>query len=105
MLTCIHSSTELSTAIAMTTQLLFVEVTKPGCRACMRVGRAVQRLGREYEGRVRFVVMDGYELREVAQRLGVRAMPTFVVYKGGKRVDHFASSCGDTVEMYIKDNL
>lgn len=65
----------------------------------------MQRLGREYEGRVRFVVMDGYELREVAQRLGVRAMPTFVVYKGGKRVDHFASSCGDTVEMYIKDNL
>lgn len=101
----ITSSAALSTAIALTPCLLILQITRPGCRACAYVTRLIPKLARRYDGRVKFVVMDGYALPELAQSLGVRAMPTFVVYKGGKRVDHFVASRLDSIEMNIQDWL
>jgi thioredoxin-like negative regulator of GroEL len=44
-------------------------------------------------------------LQDVAARLGIRGLPTFVLYKHGQRVDHFTSASIDTIEQGITDNI
>lgn len=44
-----------------------------------------QRFSEEFPG-AHFVKVDVDEVPDVAQELGVRAMPTFIVFKGGEKV-------------------
>lgn len=40
-----------------------------------------------FKDKIHFVKLDTDELDTVAQQLGVRAMPTFFFFRGGKKVD------------------
>lgn len=41
----------------------------------------------EFKDKVHFVKFDVDELPELSQELGIRAMPTFLFYKNGQKVD------------------
>lgn len=41
----------------------------------------------EFKDKVHFVKFDVDELPELSQELGIRAMPTFLFYKNGNKVD------------------
>lgn len=71
----------------------------------MAMRRTVRRVAAKHAHHARFLEMDADDDVHFAQKLGVRALPTFILYKDGKRVDHFASSSGDRLELYIEDNL
>jgi thioredoxin-like negative regulator of GroEL len=43
--------------------------------------------------------------QDVANKLGIRGLPTFVLYKNGKRIDHFTSADKDTIQQNIMDNI
>lgn len=45
-----------------------------------------------FKGKVHFVKFDVDELPAVTQALGVRAMPTFYFFKGGKKVDEMVGA-------------
>lgn len=44
------------------------------------------------KGKVHFVKFDVDELPQVTQSLGVRAMPTFFFFEGGKKVDEMVGA-------------
>ena len=61
------------------------------CKNCKRIAPEVEALAEKMEG-VRFYTMDVDESDDVAEELGVVAVPAFVFFKNGKKVGAYAGS-------------
>jgi len=55
------------------------------CGPCKVIAPQVVKFSEEYPN-AHFVKIDVDEVPDVAQELGIRAMPTFVIFKGGEKV-------------------
>lgn len=53
----------------------------------------------------RFYKLDVDEVPEVAQELGIRAMPTFLLFKNGEKVGEVVGANPKALEAAIKSNL
>jgi len=52
----------------------------------------------------RFYKLDVDEVPEVAQELGIRAMPTFMLFKNGEKVGEVVGANPKALEAAIKSN-
>ena len=52
-----------------------------------------------------FLKVDVDEVADVAQQVGIGAMPTFHLYKGGQKVDDLVGADAKKLEELIKKNL
>ena len=50
---------------------------------------------------VRFYKVDVDEVPDLAQELGIRAMPTFVIFKNGEKVDEVVGANPKAIEAAI----
>jgi thioredoxin 1 len=57
------------------------------CAPCVSIGRTLEELAPQYEGKVRIVKCNAEVAIETAASLGVRGLPHLVVLKAGKAVD------------------
>jgi thioredoxin 1 len=53
----------------------------------------------------RFYKLDVDEVPDVAQELGIRAMPTFLLFKGGDKVAEVVGANPKALEAAIKANV
>jgi thioredoxin 1 len=53
----------------------------------------------------RFYKIDVDEVPDVAQELGIRAMPTFLLFKGGDKVAEVVGANPKALEAAIKANI
>src|SRR5579884_4089767 len=56
------------------------------CVHCRALAPVYQQLSEEYQGRLRFTVLNSDEELRISALLGVQALPTFIVFKGGEEV-------------------
>jgi thioredoxin 1 len=70
-------------ALIRTHPLLVVDCWAPWCGPCRRVGPVVESLAGEYAGRIVFAKLNTDEHQQVAQRYGISAIPTLLLFKGG----------------------
>jgi thioredoxin 1 len=56
------------------------------CAPCRALGPTLEEVAAEYHGKVKVVKMNVDENSEVPSQLGVRSIPTLMVFKGGKQV-------------------
>ncbi|KNE67782.1 thioredoxin [Allomyces macrogynus ATCC 38327] len=61
------------------------------CGPCRAISPIFERLSTETKG-VTFLKCDVDEQAEVAQEFGIRAMPTFMFFKGGEKVDEIVGA-------------
>lgn len=90
--------------------LVVVQVKAPWCRSCKALEPKVRRLAREFAGDVRFFEMN-YEDKDnkpIAYQMGVKAMPTFLFYRGAAgKVEQFTCGPGrsamlrEKIEVYV----
>ena len=59
----------------------------PWCGPCKRVGPILEELAQKLEGKLKVAKINVDENPSVPAQLGVRSIPTLVVYKDGKVVD------------------
>jgi len=57
------------------------------CAPCRRLAPIVEELANEYTGKVKFCKVNVEEEGELAQRFGIRSIPTIIIFKDGKPVN------------------
>lgn len=65
---------------------VLVDLWAPWCGPCRMVSPALERLATEFAGRVKLVKVNVDEAPDVAERFGVRGIPTLLVMHGGEVV-------------------
>jgi thioredoxin 1 len=66
---------------------VLVDFWAPWCGPCLRVAPFLEELAQKMEGRLKVAKMNVDENPSVPSQLGIRSIPTLVVYKEGKVVD------------------
>ncbi|CDS10623.1 hypothetical protein LRAMOSA11109 [Lichtheimia ramosa] len=56
------------------------------CGPCRMISPIFEELAHKYPG-VRFYKVDVDDVADVSQEVGIRAMPTFILYKNGEKFD------------------
>eukprot|EP00183_Erythrolobus_madagascarensis_P006002 CAMPEP_0185843962 /NCGR_PEP_ID=MMETSP1354-20130828/307_1 /TAXON_ID=708628 /ORGANISM="Erythrolobus madagascarensis, Strain CCMP3276" /LENGTH=178 /DNA_ID=CAMNT_0028543557 /DNA_START=141 /DNA_END=677 /DNA_ORIENTATION=+ len=85
--------------------LVMVKVAAKWCRACKKVERPFARVAEKWDSQLKCAAVDYQESPDIVVELGIRSLPTFVLYKNGQRIDHFSARDADTLEEHVLDNL
>jgi thioredoxin 1 len=65
---------------------VLVDFSATWCQPCRAIAPLVDQLAGEYEGRIKVTALDIDESPVVAQKFGIRGVPTLLMIKGGKVV-------------------
>ena len=71
-------------ALAKTYPYLVVDCWAPWCGPCRRVGPVVEALAAEFAGRIAFAKLNTDENQQAAQRFGISAIPTLLLFQSGR---------------------
>jgi thioredoxin 1 len=66
---------------------VLVDFTATWCGPCRMIAPIIEEMAAEYAGRAVIGKMDVDENPEVSMNLGIRSVPTLMIFKGGKMVD------------------
>ena len=62
----------------------FIDFWAEWCGPCKMVAPVVERLAKEYDGRMTFVKVNVDEFPEISRRYSVRSIPTMIIFREGK---------------------
>ncbi len=71
------------------------------CGPCKVIAPQIVKMSDAYPG-ARFYKLDVDEVPDVAQELGVRAMPTFMVFRGGEKVGEVVGANEKALEALVQ---
>jgi thioredoxin 1 len=74
------------------------------CGPCKVISPKVEAFAKQYTD-ARFYKIDVDELPDLAQELGIRAMPTFLYFKGGDKVDEVVGANPKAIELGIQKHI
>ena len=60
------------------------------CGPCKMMAPVLERLAREYDGRMTFAKLNVDEFPEISNRFGVRSIPTMIIFRKGKVASRIA---------------
>lgn len=72
--------------------LVLVDFWAEWCGPCKMIAPFVEEIAQEYDGRVKVAKMDVDANPETPLRYGIRAIPTLLIFKGGKAVDQIVGA-------------
>jgi thioredoxin 1 len=71
-------------AVLNTKQPVRVDFWAPWCAPCRALAPIVDALADQYAGAVQFMKVNVDDNRQAAQRYGVQAIPTLILFRGGE---------------------
>ncbi|KAI9051682.1 hypothetical protein LZ554_004724 [Drepanopeziza brunnea f. sp. 'monogermtubi'] len=74
------------------------------CGPCKVIAPQVVKFSEEFP-HAHFTKLDVDEVPDVAQELGVRAMPTFIVFKGGEKIKEVVGANPQALKLAIQDSV
>ncbi|MEW6054205.1 MAG: thioredoxin TrxC [Nitrospirota bacterium] len=85
---------------------VLVEFWAQWCGYCRMIAPAIDALARAKAGLVKVVRVNVDKAPELAQRFGIRATPTFLLYRNGNKVNEIGGALpGDQLEIWIESSL
>lgn len=71
--------------VLSSTETVLVDFTAAWCGPCKRLTPIVEEVAAELQGKVKVGKLDVDEAPIIAGKLGIRSLPTLMVFKGGKQ--------------------
>jgi thioredoxin 1 len=69
--------------------VVLVDFWAPWCTPCKMIAPVVSELAEEFKGRAKIGKLNVDENKQVAANLGIRSIPTLILFKDGKPVERF----------------
>ena len=69
---------------------VLVDFWGPQCRPCLALMPVVERLEKDYAGRLKLAKVNAAENRMLCARLRVMGLPSFLLYRGGAEVNRLS---------------
>lgn len=80
-----------------------VDFWAPWCGPCKQLMPILDRLAEEYGGSFKLAKVNTDEQQELAQKVGIRSLPTVVLFKDRTAVDHFVGIVPETQIRQLLD--
>lgn len=88
------------------TGLVLVDVWAPWCGPCKVIGPIVDQVSADYQGRLSVGKLDADGARELISELGVRNIPTLLLYKDGVIVErNTGMATKEKIEELVNNHL
>lgn len=100
MLTIITSKSDFDSALS-SPGLMVLDCMATWCGPCKVIAPHIVTMSNSYPS-ARFYKLDVDEVPDVAQELGVRAMPTFMVFKDGEKVGEVVGANQKALEALVE---
>ncbi|KAF2645594.1 thioredoxin [Massarina eburnea CBS 473.64] len=100
----LQSKSDFEKALEAKDTLLVLDCFATWCGPCKVIAPQVVKFSSTYPT-ARFYKIDVDDVPDVAQELGIRAMPTFLLFKNGDKVAEVVGANPKALEAAIKANL
>jgi thioredoxin 1 len=68
-------------------ELVLVDVWAPWCGPCKLIGPVVDQISIDFNGQLSVGKLEADSNREIVSELGIRSIPTILLFKNGEEVD------------------
>jgi thioredoxin 1 len=86
--------------------LMLVDFWAPWCDPCRMVSPVIEKLAREYSGKVAFGKVNVDENHMISTAFGIQSIPTMMIFKNGKPIDMMIGALPKAqIEMKLKQQL
>nr|AHY35153.1 thioredoxin [Cyanea capillata] len=99
----IKTKAEFDELLNSTSNLIVVDFFATWCGPCKMISPKIEEFSNTY-GDVVFVKVDVDNNTDTSEACGISAMPTFHLYKGGKKVDELVGASAAKLEELIKSH-
>src|SRR5438552_16469144 len=79
-------------AVLESPQPVLVDFTATWCPPCRAIKPSLEELATEYQGRAKIVAVDVDQSQLTSEQFGIRAMPTLLMFNGGKVVSQLVGA-------------
>lgn len=100
----VETTKEFNNYIENSNKLVVVDFHAKWCGPCKKIAPFVEQLSTTLTD-VIFLKVDVEELEDVSEQENIESMPTFCLYKKGKRVDEMVGANIEKLKILIKSNL
>jgi thioredoxin 1 len=81
------TDTAFETEVVKSELPVLVDFWAPWCGPCRAVAPVVEELASDFDGKIKFVKVNTDENSQQAGKLGVRGIPTLIMFKAGSEAD------------------
>jgi thioredoxin 1 len=86
---------------------VLVEFWAPWCAPCKTIDPIVEKLSKDYEGRLKCYKLNTDENPDITAQFGIRSIPTMAIFKGGKKKDAMIGAVQENIlvtciEKYVE---
>jgi thioredoxin 1 len=100
------NDTGLSAFLAEATTPTVLVFHSPASKPARTVLPVVEELARDYDGLVRFALVNSQGASDALEDYGILSLPTFLFFRGGRMTDRFIGLLTrDSFEEKIEENL